>query len=189
MRIYSKQMIANVQRHQQDFYSIESKMAYLTAKIRNLQDVMAQHPRNRRLKVVLNEVIGYRHRCLNKLRRQDYKKYEWLLEKLNIVYKPVPEELIRIERKASLRKLTDAHCDGIRQQRLDEYRQQLENQQLDFLARKLKNLEFIRSEQMTCQVKVTVTEAEIKQVRAQYEALAKERKKQEEDDEKTRAEM
>lgn len=29
---------------------------------------------------------------LRVLREQDYKKYEWLLEKLNLLYKPMPHD-------------------------------------------------------------------------------------------------
>ena len=29
---------------------------------------------------------------LRNLREQDYKKYEWLLEKLNLLYKPMPHD-------------------------------------------------------------------------------------------------
>jgi len=36
---------------------------------------------------------------LSFLRHTDYKKYEWLLEKLNIVYKPLPFEPEKLKRK------------------------------------------------------------------------------------------
>ena len=36
--------------------------------------------------------ITSRRKKLARLREQDYKKYEWLLEKLNILYKPMPHD-------------------------------------------------------------------------------------------------
>ena len=36
--------------------------------------------------------ISYRRSMLRVLREQDYKKYEWLLEKLNLLYKPMPHD-------------------------------------------------------------------------------------------------
>lgn len=74
-----------------------------------------------------------------------------------------------------MRKLTNIHCDQIKETRLEEYRRQLESQQLDFLENKLKTLEFIRKEQTECQVPVTVSSDEIKAVRKQYEELKQKR--------------
>lgn len=152
-------------------------VAKMTAKIRSLQDVMEKYPRNKVLKVILKEKIERRKKFLMYVRRWDYRRYEWLLEKLDLVIKENPEEYIRVERKASLRKLTTIQCDEIRQQRLDAYRKQLESQQLDFLERKYKNLEFVRNEQIACKVKVTVSEEAVKEAKARYEELLAKQKK------------
>lgn len=157
-------------------------VAKMTAKIRSLQDVMEKYPRNKVLKVILKEKIERRKKFLMYVRRWDYRRYEWLLEKLDLVIKENPEEYIRVERKASLRKLTTIQCDEIRQQRLDAYRKKLESQQLDFLERKYKNLEFVRNEQIACKVKVTVSEEAVKGAKARYEeVLAKQKKIKEEE--------
>jgi len=54
---------------------------------------------------------------------------------------------------------------------LEEYRKHLESQQIDFLERKLKNLELIRKEQEECQVKVTVSLDDINSVKKQLNNL------------------
>lgn len=154
----------------------------MTAKIRSLQDVMEQYPRNKKMKVVLKELIDRRKKFLFYVRRWDYRRYEWLLEKLDLVIKENPDEYSRVERKKSLRNLTAIHCDEIRQKRLDAYRKQLESQQLDFLERKYKNLEFVRNEQIACKVKVTVSENDVKEAKARYDEMVAKQKKTKDDD-------
>lgn len=43
------------------------------------------------LQQVVQELIDKRKKLLKFLRQYDYKKFEWLLEKLNIEYKAHPE--------------------------------------------------------------------------------------------------
>lgn len=151
----------------------------MTARIRHLQEYMAVHPRNVRAKVYLKELIDKRKRFLRYLRGWDYKRFEWALEKLDLVYKPYPSQFHWITRKDSLRKLTDQHCDDIRDQRLSAYRRQLEEQQVTFLERKVRNLELIRSEQIELKIPVTISEDAIKSARQQL-SQAKAAKKDEE---------
>ena len=63
----------------------------MTAEIHRLQEHMQNHPRNMRSKVVLKEKIDKRKKYLKRLRTWDYKRFEWILEKLNLIYKPSPE--------------------------------------------------------------------------------------------------
>lgn len=128
---------------------------------------MEKHPRNVKAKVHLKELIDKRKRFLRYLRRWDYKRFEWALEKLDLVYKPYPSKFHWITRKDSLRKLTDLHCENIREERLKAYRKELEDQQIAFLERKLKNLELIRSEQVDLKIPVSVSEEAIKAARQQ----------------------
>lgn len=139
-------------------------MAKQTATIRRLQVIMEKYPRNKRLKVKLNELIAKRKKFLTNLRRTDYKRFEWLLEKLDLVYRAYPENYHMVTRRGSLTKLTNIHCDNIKEERLAAYRKHLESQQVDFLQKKLENLEFIRKEQVELAVPVTVTADEIKEV-------------------------
>ncbi|EAA11722.3 AGAP005615-PA [Anopheles gambiae str. PEST] len=172
---FKEDMVRRVYRHELDYGSIEAQLGLMTARIRSLQDYMEKFPRQSVVKVQLKELIDKRKRFLRYLRRWDYRRFEYMLEKLDLVYKPYPTHFHWITRKDSLRKLTNIHCDQIKETRLEEYRRQLESQQLDFLENKLKTLEFIRKEQTECQVPVTVTSDEIKAVRKQYEELKQKR--------------
>lgn len=158
----------------------------MTAQIRAKQEYMLLFPRNKLEKVRLKELIDKRKKFLRYLRKWDYKRFEWLIEKLNIIFKPYPEKFHWITRKESLRKLTDLHCENVKQERLDAYKKDLESQQLDFLANKIKNLEFIKKEQMECRVPVTVANEEIQKVKKEYEQLKKTREEEEEVNQKLR---
>jgi small subunit ribosomal protein S15 len=62
----------------------------MTAAVRNMQQIMEQFPRDKRYKVKLKELIERRKKWLKYLRMWDYRRFEWLLEKLDLVYKPPP---------------------------------------------------------------------------------------------------
>ncbi|XP_052893999.1 28S ribosomal protein S15, mitochondrial [Anopheles moucheti] len=168
-------MVRKVYRHDLDYGSMEAKLGLMTARIRSLQEFMEQFPRQSVVKVQLKELIDKRKRYLRYLRRWDYRRFEYMLEKLDLVYKPYPTHFHWITRKDSLRKLTNIHCEQIKETRLEEYRKQLESEQLDFLEKKLKTLEFIRKEQTECQVPVTVTKEDIQTVRKRYDELKQKR--------------
>ncbi len=189
---YAKTLVDSVKRHDLDVGSMESlrksisfsppllhiliqnhkfSVAKQTATIRRLQVVMEQYPRNKRMKVELKELIDKRKKYLTKLRCWDYKRFEWILEKLDLVYKAYPSEYHWVTRRESLTKLTNIHCDTIRDERLAAYRKELESQQIDFLKKKLENLEFIRKEQLECAVPVTVSADEIKEVSVKLKKL------------------
>ncbi|XP_052860025.1 28S ribosomal protein S15, mitochondrial [Anopheles cruzii] len=172
---FKEDMVRRVYRHELDYGSMEATLGLMTARIRSLQEYMEQFPRQSVVKVQLKELIDKRKRFLRYLRRWDYRRFEYILEKLDLVYKPYPTHFHWITRKDSLRKLTNIHCDQIKDSRLQEYRQQLESQQLDFLEKKLKTLEFMRQEQIECRVPVTVEQEQIKTVRKQYEELKRKR--------------
>lgn len=146
--------------------------------------MLKKHPRNGRLKVHLKELIEKRFSFLSHLRRWDYQKFEWILEKCEIAYKPFPEDQKKVydvvARRPCIRRLTDVYVDKIKQEKLDAYRKELESQQLGFLKKKVENLEFIRNEQIECKVPVTVSEDEIKAAKKQYEKLKKQREEEEE---------
>uniref|UniRef100_A0A1B0DHT4 Small ribosomal subunit protein uS15m n=1 Tax=Phlebotomus papatasi TaxID=29031 RepID=A0A1B0DHT4_PHLPP len=91
-------MREEVQRHPLDVGSMEALIADQTARIRRLQEIFAAHPRNRVLKVYLKELIDKRKCFLKYMRRWDYRRFEWLLEKLDIVYKAHPAEYVLVGR-------------------------------------------------------------------------------------------
>ena len=179
-RVYFEEIKDVVRRHPMDAGSIEVKIARWTGIIRAYQELMERFPRDKRMKVILKELIDRRKKHLKYLRRWDYKKFEWLLETLNLVYKPPPNEFHWITRKESLQKLTDKYCEDLKQERLDTYRKMLQAEQPIFLKEKIRALQFIRSEQQECGVEVTVTDEEIEKVKNQLQEL--EEKKQSESD-------
>ncbi|KAB0798571.1 hypothetical protein PPYR_09564 [Photinus pyralis] len=172
-QLYLRQLIDSTKRHNQDEGSIEAKIARWTGAIRAMQDLVEKFPHNVRLRVKLKELIDKRKKQLKYLRRWDYKKFEWLIDSLNIVYKPQPLDFQSVTRKESLRKLTDKHCEDIRSDRLKTFRKQLEAEQPKFLQEKMCTLEFIRKEQEECNVEVTVAQEEIDKVKDQLTNLHK----------------
>lgn len=52
---------------------------------------MEIHPRNVSVKVFLKELIDKRKKYLKLLRKWDYKRFEWVLERLNLTYTAEPE--------------------------------------------------------------------------------------------------
>uniref|UniRef100_A0A1A9WI43 Small ribosomal subunit protein uS15m n=1 Tax=Glossina brevipalpis TaxID=37001 RepID=A0A1A9WI43_9MUSC len=154
---YRDAFIKEVQRHPLDYGSMEAKLARMTATIRRFQEHMTQFPRDKKIKVQLKELIEKRKKYLKYLRRWDYRRFEWILEKLDLIYKPPPPFFHWITRKESLVKLTDIHCEKLRQAKLDAYRKELEEEQIPFLENAVKELEFVRQEQIDLDIPVTVT--------------------------------
>lgn len=138
-------------------------VARMTATIRRYQEHMEMHPHDKQRKVMLKELIDKRKKFLKYLRRWDYRRFEWILEKLDLVYKPHPPKYHWITRKESLQKLTDIHCENVRQERLAEYRKTLEEQQIPFLEDAIKKMEFIRQEQIDLDIPVTVNAEDIEE--------------------------
>lgn len=200
---YKKTLIDTVRSHQYDYNSPAAMSTYynhnifaslsndfdmnyffivagLTGQIRYNQHVIFDNVAfgSYRRRCKWNTILMMRTRMelLRRLRETDYKQYEWLLERLDLQYKPKPDEenTILIARKEGLRRLTDAYCSDVRQQRLNEYRVELEAQQLPFLEQKLKNLIFIRNEQIDMKVDVTIAQEQIDETRERYEKLKKE---------------
>ncbi|XP_063990651.1 small ribosomal subunit protein uS15m [Diachasmimorpha longicaudata] len=150
-----------VKRHDMDYRSPEATLAIMTSTIRHLQECQKTHPRNRKSKHFLKELNDKRKKYLTDLRRWDYKRFEWVLEKLNLVYHPYPEIWEKPTRKKSLRILTKEHCNEVRQGKLDVYRAELGAQQKNFFKEKAEKLAFIRSEEIACGLEPTITEEEI----------------------------
>lgn len=155
----------------------------MTARIRGMQEQLDKFPRNVKLKVALKELIDKRKKFLKYLRRWDYRRFEWMLEKLDLVYKPPPTEFHWVTRRESLQKLTDAHCEQIKEDRLAEYRKVLNEQKIPFLEDAIKKMEFVRKEQIDLEIPVTVTEEQIADFKRELEFLKSERNTKTKDNE------
>lgn len=156
---------------------VHFSVAQLTAAIRYYQHGITSDifygGQRRWSKYLIKRYARDRMLRIRQLREIDYKQYEWLLERLDLFYKPRPlnEDKIMIARKEGLRQLTRAYCDDVRQSKLNAYQRELEDQQLPFLEKKIQNLEFIRDEEKALDLQQTVTQENIDEVKAKYEAL------------------
>ncbi|XP_076042587.1 28S ribosomal protein S15, mitochondrial [Oratosquilla oratoria] len=145
-----------ISRHKHDVGSLEVQIAHLTVEIRNLQKKMEECKKNIHLKVNLHETIDRRKKLLRHLRRMDYKRFEWLLNELNILYRPSPRYIRWITRKASLKKLVRMKAHEIREAKLKTYKAKLEAQKAPFLKEKEETYKWIAETEKSLGVPVTV---------------------------------
>ncbi|XP_020290303.1 28S ribosomal protein S15, mitochondrial [Pseudomyrmex gracilis] len=150
-----------VKRHELDAKSPEAQIAALTSRIHYLQEYVVANPYDSSTRVALKEKIERRRKFLRCLRLADYKRFEWVLEKLNLIYKPLPEPPFQVTRKDSFRRLTKNHCDTIMQDKLDKYKSELKELQKEFYKEKAEKLAFIRKEELECNVEPTVSEEDV----------------------------
>ncbi|CAB4066535.1 RP-S15 [Lepeophtheirus salmonis] len=155
-------LLSKIRRHDYDTSSSSAIITQLTVRIRNHQKELMKiapllnQPRKHNLKIL----IDVRYHYLKQLRETDYKEFEWLLEKLNIVYKEkAPYENIRRKEKSEL--LTDIWCDELRQYKLRKYQLELEKEQPKFLREKAEFLKFIMREEAELGNSSSVTQSEI----------------------------
>lgn len=169
-----EKVIGLVKRHVCDRGSAEVRIAAMTSEIQYLQKYMEKHPKNIKTKVFLKELIDKRRKYLGHLRTWDYRRFEWLLEHLNLIYVAQPEVPGPVSRKNALRQLTKNYCDDIIQQKLNAFKAELKEQQKTFFAQKAKNLEYILEEEKKYGLEPTVTQEQIDAARQRVEELSKE---------------
>lgn len=150
----------DVQRHQYDTGSMEVTIAMLTARIRKAQEELLTTTKGKkkmvRKRVVLQEAIDRRKKLLKHLRRMDYKKFEWLLAKLDILYRPPPRYYRWVTRKISLRKLVFLHGKRVMETRMEEYRLELEGKKDAFVLEKRETLAWIAQTEASIGIPVSV---------------------------------
>ncbi|KAK2715521.1 small ribosomal subunit protein uS15m-like [Artemia franciscana] len=142
-KIYKNDMINDVRRHPCDFGSSEASIAALTASIRYYQRLVlvdeykskSKAIRNE-WKVQLQEMVSRRNGLLSHLRKSDYKRFEWLLEKLNLVYRPSPVDTRNLSRKPAMVKLVNDYCTRTKNEKLEAYKKELEKEQIEFFKEK-----------------------------------------------------
>ncbi|XP_017886217.1 28S ribosomal protein S15, mitochondrial-like [Ceratina calcarata] len=86
-----EEIINRVKRHVSDRGSVEVQIAAMTSEIQDLQKYMEVHPTDTKTKVFLSELIDKRKKYLKFLRNWDYRRFEWVLENLNLTYIGPPE--------------------------------------------------------------------------------------------------
>ncbi|XP_060829756.1 small ribosomal subunit protein uS15m [Bombus pascuorum] len=169
-----ERVIGLVKRHVCDRGSAEVRIAAMTSEIQYLQRYMENNPKNKKTKVFLKELIDKRKKFLKRLRKWDYRRFEWLLERLNLIYVAHPKVPGAVSRKNALRQLIKNYCDDIIQQKLNVFKTELREQQKTFFAQKAKNLEYILEEEKKYGLEPTVTQEQIDAARQKAEELSKE---------------
>merc|ERR1712116_34083 len=147
VQVIKHDVLQEIRRHDLDHASMEATIACLTTRIRNLQKHFSNFKTDKVAKVGLKEKIERRNSLLRHLRRMDYKRYEWLLEKLDLVYYPHPNPTVQVTQKDSLEKLTTIYCDNIRNERLETYKMELAEQKLKFSEEKVEKEAWIAKEE------------------------------------------
>lgn len=73
----------------------------------------------------------------------------------------------RVERKKSIRRLTEKYCENYKTEKLQEFKKKLDDQKQDFLKEKVTTLEWLRKEEIECGIEPTVSESDINEAKEQ----------------------
>ncbi|XP_013779014.1 28S ribosomal protein S15, mitochondrial-like [Limulus polyphemus] len=153
--LFKKQeMIRRVQRHPFDKSSPEVQIAEKTYKVRSLQEHVRANHKDKTAKVSLLHAVHRRNKMLKELRKMDYLRFSWLLHELQIVYKPSPLNYVppKVTRKGELRRLITEYCENMKQEKLKNYREELEKQQELFIKEKQEALSWFEKEKKACKL-------------------------------------
>lgn len=99
LQLKKEQLISKVQRDENDRSSEEVRVAILTARIRNYQDHLQQHPKDKANKRRMLMAIDKRKKILKQLRLVRYDAFEKVCEQLSITYTFPPEYYRRATRR------------------------------------------------------------------------------------------
>ncbi|XP_043201589.1 28S ribosomal protein S15, mitochondrial-like [Amphibalanus amphitrite] len=153
--------MAFVQRHRFDTESPEAQIGRMTAKIRRYQ-LLLQDPAifksSSLMRARVHDLAHKRSGLLRKLRATDYRRFEWLLEQLEIVYRPpLPYKTdVTLCRKTSIRRMVQIFCDNIRQEKLDALRRQLDSEKPAFEEERRRACEWIAEEERALGLSLSV---------------------------------
>ncbi|CAG0892807.1 unnamed protein product [Cyprideis torosa] len=141
-----------------------SFVAKLTAHIRRAQYDIFETSTGRfnykRICIVRGQVQK-RRRLLKELRFLDYRRFEWVLEQLNIRFQNYPAVTIRIDRRQALRRLFSEHRQRVHMERRKELHQKFLESQKEFLEEKIEKLKWIAEEEKELRLPSTVSEKDI----------------------------
>lgn len=99
LELKKEQLISKVQRHENDRSSEEVRVAVLTARIRNYQEHLQKHPKDKANKRRMLMSIDKRKKILKNLRLVRYDAFEKVCEQLGITYTFPPEYYRRVTRR------------------------------------------------------------------------------------------
>ncbi|XP_029306522.1 small ribosomal subunit protein uS15m [Cottoperca gobio] len=99
LKLKQEQLITLVQRDEDDRSSVEVQVASLTAKIRNYQEHLLRHQKDKANKRRMLMAIDRRKKLLKNLRLVNYHAFEKVCEQLGITYTFPPEYHRRVTRR------------------------------------------------------------------------------------------
>lgn len=99
LQLKTEQLIAKVQRDKNDRSSVEVRVAILTARIRNYQEHLQKHHKDKANKRRMLMAIDRRKKLLKNLRLVRYDAFEKVCEELGITYTFPPEYYRRVTRR------------------------------------------------------------------------------------------
>uniref|UniRef100_A0A8C6UY07 Small ribosomal subunit protein uS15m n=1 Tax=Neogobius melanostomus TaxID=47308 RepID=A0A8C6UY07_9GOBI len=99
LQLKKEQLISKVQRDENDRKSEEVRVAILTARIRNYQDHLQLHPKDKANKRRMLMAIDMRKKMLKRLRLVRYDAFEKVCKELDITYTFPPEYYRRATRR------------------------------------------------------------------------------------------
>uniref|UniRef100_A0A3B3CJ69 Small ribosomal subunit protein uS15m n=1 Tax=Oryzias melastigma TaxID=30732 RepID=A0A3B3CJ69_ORYME len=99
LQLKKEQLIAKVQRDETDRSSVEVRIAILTARIRNYQEHLQKHHKDKANKRLMLMAIDKRKKLLKNLRLVRYETFERVCEQLGITYTFPPEYYRRATRR------------------------------------------------------------------------------------------
>ncbi|KAL0281279.1 UNVERIFIED_CONTAM: hypothetical protein PYX00_002314 [Menopon gallinae] len=161
---YRKAMMDRVRSHQLDESSDEVKLARLTAQVRIYQYFAKLKSSKGKYRRILNSLIHRRRRGLRKLREKDYKKYEWLLEKLDLKYTADPICFDNPGKKKSTTLLAQVKKQKMKEQKLAEYKKTLDQQKIPYLKNKLEKLKWIKEQESAANLEPTVLDSDLEEI-------------------------
>uniref|UniRef100_A0A8C1SZK1 Small ribosomal subunit protein uS15m n=1 Tax=Cyprinus carpio TaxID=7962 RepID=A0A8C1SZK1_CYPCA len=125
LSLKEEQLIAKVQRGENDRSSTEVKVAILTARIRNFQEHLHKHPKDKANKRWMLMAIDSRKKKLKFLRRTRYDSFKKVCQELGITYTFPPEYYRRVTRRWLAKK---AFCNKVFQEVQKQKEEQREKQ-------------------------------------------------------------
>lgn len=99
LQLKKEQLVAKVQRDENDRSSVEVRVALLTARIRNYQEHLQKHHKDKANKRRMLMAIDRRKKLLKNLRLVNYDSFEKVCEQLGITYTFPPEYYRRATRR------------------------------------------------------------------------------------------
>ncbi|XP_037080355.1 28S ribosomal protein S15, mitochondrial-like [Pollicipes pollicipes] len=132
--------VARIQRHRFDTESPEAKIARLTVKIREFQRRLMTPEGAKEggpMRRHVHNMTWRRSGLLRQLRAADYRRFEWVLDQVEVIYRPPlpPGTDTTLTRKSGIRRMVKIFCDNIRQEKLDSLRRQAGRREAGVRAR------------------------------------------------------